>query len=106
MTFDVKALEDLTQTKLPLEGMLCPCKQGAHARYVFADASGPGLSTSEWGPGDMDVQVDYGSWGTESAKGTSSNFQELTNIVFKIEQMDKQNILTELTEVFIHQDGD
>ncbi|KAL7555953.1 hypothetical protein ACA910_015251 [Epithemia clementina (nom. ined.)] len=105
MTFDVKALEDLTQSEIPPERMLRPCKHGARARYVFADASGAGLGTSEWGPGNMEVQVDYGAWGLELAEGTSSNFRELANIVFKIERMDQQGALTELTEVFVFTDN-
>ncbi|KAL7563418.1 hypothetical protein ACA910_016514 [Epithemia clementina (nom. ined.)] len=101
MIFDVAALESLTESPVPPECVLRPSKHGSRARYIFADASGAGLGSTDWSPGDDQIQVDYGTWGPEISTGTSSNFRELSNIVLKIEKLDQSGALTELTEVFV-----
>ncbi|KAL7565081.1 hypothetical protein ACA910_005090 [Epithemia clementina (nom. ined.)] len=101
MQFVVEALESLTATQTPPEKLLHPCKHGSKAQYMFGDASGAGFGLSSWSPGDMDIKVDYGSWGAKESEATSSNFRELANIVIKIEQMDTRRLLNDSMEVFV-----
>ncbi|KAL7556111.1 hypothetical protein ACA910_006202 [Epithemia clementina (nom. ined.)] len=105
MIFDVAALESLTESPVPPERVLRPSKHGSRSRYIFADASGAGLGSTDWSPGDDQIQVEYGTWGPEISTGTSSNFRELSNIVLKIEKLDQSGALTELTEVFVFTDN-
>ena len=105
MRFDVDALEALTQAEAPPRRMLRPDKQGATVRYFFGDASGAGFGMSGWTPGDEQVEVDFGSWDQKAMQGSSSNFRELVNIVMKVEQMDQEDRLNSLTEVFIFTDN-
>ncbi|KAL7579542.1 hypothetical protein ACA910_007917 [Epithemia clementina (nom. ined.)] len=105
MIFDVKALELLTSAPQPPERLLRPSKQGSRARYYFGDVSGAGFSSSGWSPGNSFIEVEYGSWGKEVSRTTSSNFRELANIVNKIEELDKEGRLNDLHEVFIFTDN-
>ncbi|KAL7566076.1 hypothetical protein ACA910_009862 [Epithemia clementina (nom. ined.)] len=101
MKYNVVALERLTVTDNPPERLLRPNKRGSWARYYFADASGAGYGRSGWTPGDVAIEIDYGSWGDRIATTTSSNFRELGNIVKKIEDLDQQGSLTDLAGVFV-----
>ncbi|KAL7571687.1 hypothetical protein ACA910_011214 [Epithemia clementina (nom. ined.)] len=105
MTFDVKALEDLTPVRDTAGANVVTMQVRSESMLHLPRRIRLRLGTSELGLGEMEVQVDYGSWGVGFAKGTSSNFQELANIVFKIDQMDLQGALTELMEVFIFTDN-
>ncbi|KAL7574459.1 hypothetical protein ACA910_015829 [Epithemia clementina (nom. ined.)] len=89
----------------PPECMIRPNKRGSVTRYVFVDVSGAGFGTSGWTPGEVEIKVDYGSWGNPVLTTTSSNYRELGNIVMKIEQMDQDNHLNEILEIFIFTDN-
>ncbi|KAL7575181.1 hypothetical protein ACA910_018671 [Epithemia clementina (nom. ined.)] len=105
MKGDVTALDNLTMSATPPECMIRPNKHGSVARYLFVDASGAGYGTSGWTPGEIEIEVDYGSWGSTVSSTTSSNYRELGNIVLKIEQMDQDNRLNNLLEIFIFTDN-
>ncbi|KAL7563889.1 hypothetical protein ACA910_013215 [Epithemia clementina (nom. ined.)] len=105
LIFDVEALENLTRSDVLLERLLQPNAMGGQVRYIFADASGSGLGTSDWTPGAMDIELTYGSWGTQNASSTSSKFRELANIIFKIEKLERDGALRENVEFFVFTDN-
>ncbi|KAL7558282.1 hypothetical protein ACA910_002517 [Epithemia clementina (nom. ined.)] len=101
MVFGVRALEELTQSPLPPEHLLRPAQHGAKPIYVFGDASGAGFGVSSWTPGSVYVQAEHGMWDTNIATDSSSNFWELANIVLSIERMDRNNEISDATEIFV-----
>ncbi|KAL7559916.1 hypothetical protein ACA910_007283 [Epithemia clementina (nom. ined.)] len=105
MKTDVTALESLTTAANPPECLIRPSKWGSVARYLFVDASGAGFGMSGWSHGEMEIEVDFGSWGDPVSMTTSSNYRELGNIVMKIEQMDRNHRLNELVEIFVFTDN-
>ncbi|KAL7559152.1 hypothetical protein ACA910_010231 [Epithemia clementina (nom. ined.)] len=105
MVFDVRALEELTQSPLPPERLLRPAQHGAKPIYVFGDASGAGFGVSSWTPKSVYVQAEHGTWDTNIAKKSTSNFRELANIVFSIERIDRNNEISDATEIFVFTDN-
>ncbi|KAL7556538.1 hypothetical protein ACA910_017629 [Epithemia clementina (nom. ined.)] len=105
MNFDLLVLEKLTEADEPPDCLLRPSKHGSLPKYVFGDASGTGFGVSKWAPGDLQIQVVHGVWGRETSKKTSSNFCELSNLVYKIKRMDAAHELSDQVEIFIFTDN-
>ncbi|KAL7579899.1 hypothetical protein ACA910_004905 [Epithemia clementina (nom. ined.)] len=105
MRFDVEALEKLTESDSPPERLLRPASHGLTPRYCFGNASGAGFGFSSWSPGEDKIDVQYGTWDPSFMCSSSSNQRELGNLVFQIEEMDRQGLLNERTEIFLFTDN-
>ncbi|KAL7568689.1 hypothetical protein ACA910_021685 [Epithemia clementina (nom. ined.)] len=105
MMFDVDAHEELTQAATPPEQLIRPAKSGLRDIYVFGDASEAGFGMSAWSPGDNKVEVDFGAWPDTYHNQTSSNFQELANIVEKPKRLDADGRLDDQSKYFIFMDN-
>ncbi|KAL7565746.1 hypothetical protein ACA910_010186 [Epithemia clementina (nom. ined.)] len=105
MKFDVKALEELTSAESPPERLLRPSSQGSSPRYCFGDASGAGFGFSSWAPGEDKVDVRYGTWEPSFMHLSSSNQRELGNLVFCMEEMDRQGLLNDQSTIFLLTDN-
>eukprot|EP00978_Attheya_sp_CCMP212_P036953 scaffold171096_cov66-Attheya_sp.AAC.1 len=98
---DIDALLHLTESEIPPE-LKIRASALAMVWYMFGDASGYGLSTTEWHKelGD-DIDVDVGTWTEETSKVTSSNWKEMNNFVVKLEDMVKKDQIPEGTELWL-----
>jgi hypothetical protein len=97
---DVQVLSDLLVGKEPHRRYVLP-REGCKVVYGFGDASGSGFGSSL----EIDGEISYrhGQW-NEDHQEKSSNFRELANIVYALEQAHEQGVLN-ATEVFLFTDN-
>ena len=100
---DVEALKRLTRPAVAPRVRARPPK-GAVAAILFGDASGEGFGSSFWLYEAPSVEVKHGIW-TREFSGRSSNFRELNNLVQRVEELAKEEQLSEGTEIFLFTDN-
>jgi len=97
---DVQALMQLLDPELPPKRYILP-RVGCKVVYGFGDASGSGFGSSF----EVDGGITYihGQW-DEEHRSRSSNFRELANVVYALEQAHMQGVLNG-SEVFLFTDN-
>ena len=78
---DLGALKESTSPKVP-PVVQVRARKTARAYYGFGDASGAGFGATIW---IDEVCYEYGQWSSEVVENSSSNWQELRNLVTFIE---------------------
>jgi hypothetical protein len=82
---DVRAIESLTDGDEPPKAQVRP-NNNSKVAIIFGDASGSGYGTSLWKYGSKTVDTEYGMW-TKLYGSKSSNYQELYNMVLRVESL-------------------
>jgi hypothetical protein len=102
---DLDVLLWLTKDKSPPPQLTRP-ENADLIRIIFGDVSSDGFGVSDWDQKDLEglIDMDYGTWVPKVA-GQLSNFQELLNLVLKMERLAEEGKLEVGTEVFLFTDN-
>lgn len=100
LSHDIKALSQFFRPTLPPRRVVRP-RPGSVVVYSFGDASGSGFGSSSWR--ESEISHCSGQWADEFGE-KSSNFRELANLVYSLEQSWADGVLKD-SEVFVFTDN-